>query len=87
MDLASISPIISINYHIYSGKHNKLTIQIIHVINTLVQLFLNNHFFFSRLSGQNLIPETSYQNLAEDSMERQIIDTLTEFYTNFAKFA
>lgn len=39
------------------------------------------------MSGQNLIPETGYQNLAEDSMERKVIDTLTEFYTNFAKFA
>lgn len=40
-----------------------------------------------RLNGHNLIPETSYENLDEDSMERKVIDILTDFYANFAKFA
>ncbi|XP_055320352.1 esterase B1-like [Sitodiplosis mosellana] len=51
----------------------------------------SNHFdqlpYLFRLSGQSLLPDSSYQNLAEDSLERKTIDTLTEFYANFAKFS
>lgn len=46
-----------------------------------------NFFFKFRLNGHNLIPETSYENLDENSMERKVIDMLTDFYTNFAKYA
>ncbi|XP_031622630.1 esterase E4-like [Contarinia nasturtii] len=51
----------------------------------------SNHFdqlpYLFRLSGQHLLPESSYENLAEDSFERKIIDKLTDFYANFAKFS
>lgn len=43
--------------------------------------------YYFRLSGQNLIPDTGYDNLDENSMERKVIDMLADFYTNFAKFA
>lgn len=59
----------------------------ISVVNQPQNLFEKKKKNQNRMSGQNLIPETSYQNLAEDSMERNVIDTLTEFYTNFAKYA
>lgn len=47
----------------------------------------SNAFNIFRLFDQQLLPDSSYESLAEDSMERKAIDMDTEFYANFAKYS
>lgn len=38
------------------------------------------------MGGKTLLPDSAYQELAENSFERKTIEALSKFYANFAKY-
>lgn len=44
-------------------------------------------FYIFRLSTDpDIVPDQAYQNLTKTSLQRSVIKTTTDFYTNFMKF-
>lgn len=63
------------NFSVTAWKQNNFTIKFGSHVDPLAYLF--------RFKDQ---PDEMYQNLAENSMQRKMIESITDFYVNFAKF-